>query len=323
MPLNQKQFERLGLIHRLISRLDGATFKDIQEACMEQLGLRTAPGTRTLRYDIKRLKEEYEAPIGYKNGGYYYTDRDYSLHKVLNKDDARFAREIKNLIGQLATVPHIRGLEKIQLEIQQRFGEPSKTEASLVQFDQANYYEGSDKLLPLYEAIKSKQCIKITYRDFAGVVTHHTLSPYVLREYNNRWYIFGWQHTERQLYNLALDRIRTIESSIFPYLPERLSVAGYLDDLIGVTRALNDVPEEILLKVKKPRAYYLTTKTLHKRQIRHSENEDSITFRFSLILNKELEAKILELGADAEVLAPAKLREQVKETVARMLDNYK
>lgn len=322
MPLNQKQFERLGVIHQLISRLDGATLRDLQDACQDQLDLKSPPAIRTLRYDIKRLKEEFDAPIEYRNGGYSYTDRNYSLHEVLNENDARFAREIKNIMGQLATLPHIRGLEKIQLEIQQRFGEPNASETSLVQFDQVEYYVGSDKLLPLYEAIKSKQCLKITYKDFAGIVTDHTISPYVLREYNNRWYIFGWQHTEQGLYNLALDRIQIITKSIFPYLPERLNVSNYLSDLVGVTRSPNDQPKVVLLKVKKSRAFYITTKPLHKGQVVDSESADSIIFRYMLIINKELEAKILELGADAEVLAPAELREQVKQTVATMMGTY-
>jgi predicted DNA-binding transcriptional regulator YafY len=278
--------------------------------------------SRTLRYDIKRLKEEFDAPILYRNGGYYYTDRNYSLHKVLNENDAQFAQEIKNIMGQLATFPHIRGLEKIQLEIQQRFGEPSKSETSLVQFDQVEYYTGSDKLLPLYEAIKHKQSLNIKYCDFYEVTTYHTLSPYALREYNNRWYVFGWQHTSEQLYNLALDRIQVIEKSIFPYLPDRVSVANYLYDMVGVTRSPTDQPKEVLLRVRKPRAFYVTTKPLHRGQIVEDDSKEFILFKYYLIINKELEAKILELGADAEVLAPAELREQVKTTVARMMETY-
>ncbi len=320
MPLNQKQFERLECIHRLLAQGQRLTRQELQRACLDQLGLPQLPSDRTIKYDFRRLRDDFGAPLVYRDKVYYYSEA-YSLHHVMSKDDARFVRETNALLSQFAALPQLQGLERIQLEIRERAGQKSGTAENLVQFDQGQGYAGLDKLGPLYEALKARRCLLITYRDFAGEITEHTVSPYVLREYNNRWYLFGWQHTAQKLYNLALDRIQKIEDSIFPYLPDRRDVARHLADMVGVTRQNDDAqPEEILLKVAKPRASYLTTKPLHRYQERVAgqETADALVFRYRLIVNSELIATILTLGPDAEVLQPASLRDRLRATIARM-----
>jgi predicted DNA-binding transcriptional regulator YafY len=320
MPLDRNQFGRLRVIHNNLSMNQRLTISELSTACQIELSLPQAPSERTMKYDFHRLRNSFNAPLANKGGKYFYTD-DYSLFDVLNPEELRFAKEMNAMLGQLAQLPLLKGFESFQLKIRQRVGD---VDSELIQFDQVDQYLGKDHLPELYNALREKRCLKITYQDFHGVVSQHTISPYVLKEYNNRWYLFGWEHVQNQLFNLALDRIQKIENSDFGFLPDRKNVATHLSDMVGVTRSSGAEPQEVLIRVKKPRAYYLKTKPLHKsQQIQFDqETQESMVFKYFLILNKELTSTLLSLGTDAEVLAPAGLRKEVADCVKAMWEGY-
>jgi predicted DNA-binding transcriptional regulator YafY len=319
MPLNQNQYGRLRVIHNQLIKGQKRNFDDLKNACMSELSLKEL-GDRTLKYDIKRLREEFNAPLVWK-GGYYYYEEDYSLYDILNPEDVQFAHQMNTLLGKLAELPILKGFEDFQMKIRQRAGGDNN---DLIQFDQVEQYTGKEYLPELYQALLDKRCLNITYRNFKGDESAHTLSPYVLREYNNRWYIFGWEHEQKCIFNLALDRILKIKPSAFHFLSDKDNVAAHLADLIGVTRPDGAEPQEVKIRVKKSRAPYLITKPLHKsqRHVPDPEKKDYLLFTFRLILNKELTASLLSLGTDAEVLAPAELREEIAGCARAMWEGY-
>ena len=311
MPLDRNQFGRLRVIHNSLNMGQKLTRDELRRACQNELELAELPSERTIKYDFKRLREDFGAPLIHEWGHYFYSE-DYSLFDILNPEEVRLTKEMNAFLGQLAQLPLLKGFEEFQIKIRQRVGNVGP---ELIQFDQVDDYKGKENLPDLYKALQEKKCLKITYRDFYQAVTQHTISPYVLREYNNRWYLFGWEHAENRLFNLALDRMQKVESSDFRYLPDRSDVASHLSDMIGVTRPQDAEPQEVLIRVKKPRAYYLKTKPLHKyQQILHEQETDEVmVFKYGLVLNKELTATLLSLGTDAEVLAPPELRQELAE----------
>jgi predicted DNA-binding transcriptional regulator YafY len=70
-----------------------------------------------------------------------------------------------------------------------------------------------------------------------------------------------------------------------------------------------------LFYVSANRFPYVETKKLHKSQ-KVLENQ-LCTVALHIYTNRELKAKILEYGADVEVLAPDSLRKEIAETLLR------
>jgi predicted DNA-binding transcriptional regulator YafY len=127
----------------------------------------------------------------------------------------------------------------------------------------------------------------------------------------------------QKIFNLALDRIESTSPSTVSYKENTdLDPEAFFHDLIGVTKPANALPETVLLRVWKPRAEYVRTKPLHHSQQIAEDTLDWVDFELYVILNKELESKILELGADCEVLEPAVLREQIWGIIQRMRERY-
>lgn len=319
MPIDRNRLQRLRVIHALIARNARPNWRLLAEECIAKLDLPTHADSlrRTIFDDLNELRAQ-GAPLVSQKGTYTYSV-PFSLNHIINPDELTLLGEVQALFRQYATLPQFKGFEEIQLKIAER---AAKKQPPFVVFEQNLQYTGLRHLWPIYEAIRNQNALNIQYRDFQRVPTQHSLSPYQLREYNNRWYVFGWQNSECQLYNLALDRIVQIEPSLFAYRPAQENINDFLRDVVGVTRYRDTPLQTVRLRVQNPRAYYLTTKPLHHSQRCVEETEEATLFEFWVVPNPELESEILALGADAEVLAPASLRARLKATVAQMQKMY-
>ncbi|WP_317164346.1 WYL domain-containing protein [Sphingobacterium sp. SGG-5] len=74
--------------------------------------------------------------------------------------------------------------------------------------------------------------------------------PYHLREYNNRWFLFGRNKDYLTLTNLAPDRILSIADGKHPYIENtEWDFNEYFEDIVGVSFESNQV-EKIRLLVR-------------------------------------------------------------------------
>ncbi len=63
------------------------------------------------------------------------------------------------------------------------------------------------------------------------------LCPYLLKEFRNRWFVFGSRATNLVLFNLALDRIVSIEPVDIPFRDNpNFDPEHFFDDVIGVSK---------------------------------------------------------------------------------------
>ena len=312
------RFERLRVIHFEISRNTHPDWKVLAEVCIRKLDLPSAVHSlrRTIYDDLNCLRN-IGAPIVSKRGKYHYSE-EFSLDEIINPDEVTLLQNIQILFKQYATLPTFKGFEPILKQLEERTGPIPK----LIELEHNEHYTGLKHLWPLYEAMMDKRALSIHYQDFKGNKSQHTLSPYRFREYNNRWYLCGLDHEQDYLVNLALDRIVSIGNSLFTFKPSKQNLDRYYADIVGVTRYRDAEPEHVRIRVQKPRAYYLTTKPLHRSQHIIEQADESMVLGYRLIPNPELVAELLSLGPDCEVLAPEPLRERLRTSVAKMHERY-
>lgn len=84
----------------------------------------------------------------------------------------------------------------------------------------------------------------------------------------------------------------------------------------------NHDSEDIILRICKPRFDYIRTKPLHLSQRIVEENDYFAVVAINVKVNKELEALILSLGNDIEVLEPEFFRKQVANKIRSMNQKY-
>lgn len=74
---------------------------------------------------------------------------------------------------------------------------------------------GIENLGMLYNAIVYKKVLQIQYKSFNSEVPYDVIiHPYHLKQYNNRWFLFGYNpYNKKADWNLALDRIVNINET--------------------------------------------------------------------------------------------------------------
>ena len=105
--------------------------------------------------------------------------------------------------------------------------------------------------------------------------------------------------------------------------PDEVRVtAKRFDDVYGLVYEPDNNPtapiETVRLKVSPSMLPYLHSLPIHSSQVIEG---DVITLH--LIINPELENRIMSYGEHIEVLSPLSLRESIKNRIQKMLSNYK
>ena len=325
MAKTKNQFDRLQILHNLLAKCKPVSWTEIEKSYLHN-GITVTK--KTIFNDLDSLEETYKAPIKNEKGKYNYTQA-YSFLNIFSVNDSLLANEVQILLQQFAEFPAFKGLDDIWIKLKERI--PNTSKENIVQFESNNDYSGLKRITELYEAIKNEECIKIKYQDFGKELREYTISPYLLKEYHNRWHIYGYEFKKEKIYNLALDRILSIEKSSFSFRKQQSTDLTFLNDIIGFTYLYDDTTDTfaqlatVKIKVESKRANYIGTKPLHhsQQEIETSNSENFKMFEYRLRINDELISKILEFGKDAEVLEPLSLREEMIEHVLGMLEVYK
>jgi len=177
----------------------------------------------------------------------------------------------------------------------------------------------------LYQSILKKICIQLTYQSFkareASLMVFH---PYILKEFNNRWFLIGRINERNDVITCALDRIVKVELDFETnYQNNNFDGTAYYENTIGVTVLRQHDLTETLLKINAANAPYVLTKPFHKsQQVVETFEDGSVLISVKVHLNFEFERLILGFGKAIEVVSPRLLRKRIKHNLKRALNNY-
>ena len=167
--------------------------------------------------------------------------------------------------------------------------------------------------------------LKITYKSFTSRDENtFPFHAYILKEFNNRWFLVGRRKKTAPISNLALDRIIAVDFDFqAEYLEDAFDAEKFYKNVVGVTVNSGFQPRKLELKIDRNNAPYVLTKPLHNSQRHIKTNEDgSIIVHLFLIENYELHRLLLGFGRGLEVISPERLRNQMKEILKNSLEQY-
>lgn len=149
------------------------------------------------------------------------------------------------------------------------------------------------------------------------------MHPYHVKQYNNRWFLFGLEEESGRVMNKALDRIQKIAPAPkVTFKPNtQIDFNHFFDDIVGVSVPDETVQKEhIVLRLTENRYPYVASKPLHPSQ--KIVDEANRLISIDVKPTKELDQKILSFGPDMVVLQPLAYREHIKEKIETALKNY-
>lgn len=334
MPQNRNQLMRIRTIDACLQRRNRLwTIDDLVEACEDALyeyeGI-SEISSRTIRRDLQLMRSEklgYCAPIVVIDKKYYaYEDPDFSITKLpLTKNDLNELSSALDIIRHYSAFNDLAGQEDIITRMQDKL-KNQEGHNRVVYIETNDRLKGIGFLGTLYERIASKTPLLIHYRSFTSKSdTIQHVSPYVLKEFNNRWYLLGYSPTRRTIRTLALDRILSVEADKDNEYVENtfFDPQSYFGEMVGVTRELSDKPQKVMLRIDAETAPYIETKPLHGSQQTISRLPDgSIHVVLNLILNPELVRLLLGFGAHIEVASPHSLRDIIARSLIEAGKTY-
>ena len=334
MPINKNALIRYKVLDNCLrNRLRKWTLDmlvdKVSDALYEYEGISKGASTRTIQYDIQMMRSDklgYNAPIIVVDKKYYtYEDPKYSITNLpISHADMQQMSEAVELLKQFKGFEHFNNLNDVVQKLEDHVYSTSKKQPSIIHFEKNERLTGIHYLDVLYKAIQEKKVLSITYKSFkaesANIIIFH---PWFLKEYKNRWFLFGKKADT--ILNLALDRIISIEvDEKTSYKPSQISsIDDYFRDVIGVSVSLNVRAENVKIWVDASNAPYVETKPLHHSQQIIERNDDgSILITIKVQHNFELEREILGFGSSMVVLSPEKLRKKISYTIEKQMTNY-
>ena len=310
------------------------TLEDLIEACSEALyeyeGKETSVSKRTVQLDIQMMRSDklgYNAPIEvYDKKYYHYTEEDFSITDIpLTETDINVLTETVSMLKQFKDFSLFSDVSDILQRLEDKiYAEKSHTQ-SVIHLDKNEKLKGLQFLDEIYQAIIKKVVLVITYKSFKSKEEQtFNFHPFILKEFNNRWFVIGKRKGSMPITNLALDRIIKIDYDFsMPFLTEKFDAEEYYKNVIGVTVNEGLQPRVVQLWIDAYNAPYVITKPLHNSQRLLHQNEDgSIIINLFLIENYELERIILGFGDSLEVLKPERLRNRIKSILNNASSRY-
>jgi predicted DNA-binding transcriptional regulator YafY len=285
---------------------------------------------RQLQEDIKYMKSElgYSAPIeskvvSGKKHAYFYSDPKFSINNSpLNETEAHQFKNALTLLSRFEGSQGFEWISEMMAILQDSFG-IKKEDEKVISFERNVDYTGYNNITQLFNAIVNKRVLAIKYVPFGQETTEFIFHPYFLKQYNNRWFVFGLNEDNNiPTWNLALDRIESIKEKSTIYHKNETDWDFHFSAIYGVSKPFEQEEEEVQLLFSKLQAPYIITKPLHESQ-KHYENENGLLVKLRLIPNFELEQLILSFGENVQIILPLKLKEKIAGRIKEMAMNYK
>lgn len=326
MPIEKQVLQRYKILDKCFRCADGMTYIELMIA-LEENGIQV--DKRTIQNDIAVFIKEYGAEFEQelrrgRERLFRYVDTEKSIFtNQLSKEEKGTISRIVDKLRIHDDIPHYQWIIYIldglvNIDKYEDFGRH-------IEFQNNLSLSGGELFSCFMEACMNKYALGFNYHPFKADIQYKYVFPYLLKQYNDRWFLIAKDYETQQLQIYALDRVVEEGVKKVPALkyeePDWDYIDSALNNLVGISGAFNDKDDEhtpirdVSIRVARSRIPYIETKPILPWQIIESENNDkgtSILHLPGIRINKELEALILSYGPDMEVLSPLMLRERIK-----------
>lgn len=260
MPTNKNALTRYKYLDELLSdrhhyydihdltekcnrRLIEDGFPEVTQRCIEKdiNYLEYAPFSA----DIERFRVNGKRCLRYENPSFSI------FRKELTEEESNLLCEVLSTIGQFD------GLDNFEWMNSMKIGLGLKERPKVISFSNNPYLKNSNMLGMLFDYISNQVVVELSYHTFTNAETKRILfHPYLLKQYNNRWYLIGAADTDGKILNFAIDRLDEVKA-----LPEHIynkctqDLEKRFEDIVGVTLYEERQIEHVIwdLYVSKPK----------------------------------------------------------------------
>ncbi len=333
--------QRIEAIISILSRNKYPSLLDIQEQLEE--GEIQGSSERTIKRDIKRLREEHFIEVKYdKSREGYWIDEEASL-------------DLSN------TLHLIQKMENLRL-VRERFHNNPQDKYKYISMVDDYRSSGSEYVARVLDTIIQRQRIECVYRPYYRKEGEkRVIEPYFIKEWNHTWYVIGRNVAKDQMRTYGLDRCFDLKVTcdtfvrsagmqpheMFRYIvgivtPDlrgdvggragvrrviRGGVGAGLGGVQGGVQGAKPVPGAIRGEIRKVHlrvtgyfARIIQQKPIHPTQVAEQVDDETVDVLLDIIPTSEFFSELLKMRTHVKVLAPVDVKERYKGILQRMID---
>lgn len=297
----QATIKRYSLILEKINSNQMPSFDELK-TFLDDLGFEISK--RTLQRDIEQIRNEFGVEIVYnKQSNGYAIDKENSIH----------IDTFLNFLDIVTTA----GVLSDSLN-------DAKDALHYISFDITSSLKGIEYLSILLKATSSKRLVSFKYIKFYDDETKkHEIQPYLLKSYQNRWYLIGKNLDSEEFRTFGLDRMTNVKMGTQKFIWNKKDNPQELfNNIIGLNYSTDYDVEEVVLSFTPFQGKYVKTLPMHHSQQIIIDNNKELRIRLLVIPNFELTQKILMQADNVKVISPEWYRKEISGIIKNMLKKH-
>jgi predicted DNA-binding transcriptional regulator YafY len=293
-----KSVERLSLILHFVNHKPYPSTADLLTYLTDKDLL---PTERTLQRDMKTLRDLCGIEIKYSrfHNGYFIEEESQT--------------EFDHWMRVFELINTARIIDETLVK--------SSTNIEYIDFDRTAMHVDAEILKGLLMAVIDRHVVEFTHYSFWREEERTMiLHPHLLKQYQNRWYVFG-SLPDGEFRSFGIDRISNLQLLPEVFKPKMKRPKEQFDHVIGLVYEGEQV-EEVILSYDPFQGNYIKSQPLHASQRILVDDQNELRISIRVIPNYELEEQILKQGERVKVLEPNWLHEGIKERLKKALEGY-
>lgn len=260
---------------------------------------------RTFERDLKNIRTEFGIEITYcsQQKGYYINEEE-------STDIEAFFKYLELVSLSEVFSDGLQGDKELM---------------KYVKFDDSSSLKGVENLDPILKAIKQGCQLSFKHHHYyRGTTKGYTITPLLIKEYLNRWYVIGVPDGLETIRTFGVDRLSDLSKGALITLDTRKfqHQIDQFDQIVGV-RVNNSKLEHIVLKTDAPNMKYFKSLPLHPSQSIIPDKETGFyQVCYDIIPNYEFDIQILKKSMEVEVIAPEWYRNHIKYKIEKIYNKY-
>jgi predicted DNA-binding transcriptional regulator YafY len=286
--------------------------------------------SKTAQRAIEFMRDRIGAPLEYdsRHKGYCYSDDSFSLPSFqVSQEELVSILIARDLLSQSAGGLISRTIQSFGRKLFVAMGYIGFSGEKLGHAFSAvwNGYSPSqaDTFETVLNALLQNRLLACRYESPAtGQETERTIAPHHLQHYMGSWVLIGWCHLRNGWRKFFLSRmsdpIMTDES--FEPRP-RKEWEPLIHASFGIFQGGDPIP--VVLQFNPFRAQWIREQIWHPDQKLETLPEGGLRLVLPVTDFREVKMKVLQFGADVEVIEPEELRKEIREEIKRMAKIYR
>lgn len=258
-----------------------------------------------------------------------YKIKGFSIfNHSLSKEEKYVLTEALSYFGQFDGLPDFHSLESLKMKLPDM---PLKK----IMLLEKNELDTNTFFAQLFNAIHQHHVIRMTYKGFnRSSKTKYILHPYLLKEYNRRWYLLALNDADNSLIIFGLERIVDITVYDKKFIEPKDDVFEWFDDIVGITNKVGVPVQKIVFWVSDRDINYIRTRPIHSSQVCHNHSTEKVLRQkypyleggafFSIYCknNYELIQELTSYGSQLVVLSPQSIVDEIVGYIDEMSKKY-